>query len=97
MASELQDTLKRLIGKSEVLIEKYNVLKAEKDAVDNENAKLKADINALKVRVESLEQDCEFLRIARVVSVNREELERNRAMLGKLVQDIDKCISQLMD
>ena len=97
MASELQDTLKRLIGKSEVLIEKYNVLKAEKEAVDEENAKLKADIDRLKMRVEALEQDCEYLRIARTVSANREELERNRAMLGKLVQDIDKCISQLME
>lgn len=97
MASELQDTLKRLIGKSEVLIEKYNVLKAEKEAVDEENAKLKADIDRLKMRVEALEQDCEYLRIARTVSANREELERNRVMLGKLVQDIDKCISQLME
>ena len=60
MDSELQNTLARLISKSRVLVEKYNALKAAKEAVEQENAELKA-------------------------------------MLAKLVQDIDKCISQLME
>ncbi len=97
MDSELQNTLERLIGKSKVLVEKYNALKAAKEAVDKENAELKAAIAAMGAQIERLQQNYDYLKIARTVSTNREELDRNRNMLGKLVQDIDKCISQLME
>ena len=97
MDSGLQETLTRLIGKTEVLVEKYNALKAEKDAVERENAELKAGLERMDAKMEKLQQDYDYLKIARTVSTNREELDRNRAMLGKLVQDIDKCISQLME
>ena len=97
MNPELQDTLTRLIGKTEVLVVKYNALKAEKDAVERENAELKAGLERMDAKMEKLQQDYDYLKIARTVSTNRDELDRNRAMLGKLVQDIDKCISQLME
>ena len=87
----------RLIGKTEVLVEKYNVLRAEKDAIEKENAELKAGLGALTARLEKLQQEYDYLKLARTVSTNREELDRNREMLGRLVQDIDKCISQLME
>ncbi len=97
MGSELQDTLARLMGKTEVLVEKYNALKAEKEAVDKEVAELRNGIVAMAKRLEKLQQDYDYLKLARTISTNREELNRNRDMLGKLVQDIDKCISQLME
>lgn len=97
MDSELQNTLARLISKSMVLVEKYNALKAAKEAVEQENAELKAAIAAMGAQIERLQQDYDYLKVARTVSTNREELDRNRDMLAKLVQDIDKCISQLME
>ncbi len=97
MDPELQDTLKRLIGKTEVLVEKYNALKSEKEAVDKENARLKAGLASMTERLEKLQQDYDYLKLARTISTNRDEVNRNRDMLGKLVQDIDKCISQLME
>ena len=97
MDSELQNTLARLISKSRVLVEKYNALKAAKEAVEQENAELQAAIAAMGAQIERLQQDYDYLKVARTVSTNREELDRNRDMLAKLVQDIDKCISQLME
>ncbi len=97
MDSGLQETLTRLIGKTQVLVEKYNALKAEKEAIERENAELKAGFGAMVARLERLQQEYDYLKLARTVTTNRKELDRNREMLGKLVQDIDKCISQLME
>ena len=97
MDSGLQETLTRLIGKTQVLVEKYNALKAEKEAIERENAELKAGFGAMVARLERLQQEYDYLKLARTVATNRKELDRNREMLGKLAQDIDKCISQLME
>lgn len=97
MASELQATLDRIISKSEVLLAKYRVLKGEKEAVEKENEVLRAKLTAMNRELEKLRQDYEYLQIARTVSPTRESITRNRATLAKLVQDIDKCISQLME
>ena len=47
MASDLQNILQRVSNKSEVLIEKYNVLVAEKETLVGENAAQKADNSRL--------------------------------------------------
>ena len=54
-------------------------------------------VTAMAVRIERLQQEYDYMKLARTVATNREELDRNREMLGRLVQDIDKCISQLME
>jgi SMC interacting uncharacterized protein involved in chromosome segregation len=54
MASQLQDTLVRIINKSNVLIEKYNALSAEKQNLALEVEKLKSDIAELRKDNEKL-------------------------------------------
>lgn len=97
MASELQTTLDRIISKSEVLMEKYKALESSKEAVEKENEALRARLTSLDKELAMLRQDYEYLQIARLVSPTREEINKNQAILAKLVQDIDKCISQLME
>ncbi len=97
MASELQTTLDRIISKSEVLVEKYKALESSKEAIEKENVALRAKLMSLEKELEMLKQDYEYLQIARLVSPTREEINKNQAVLAKLVQDIDKCISQLME
>ncbi len=97
MASELQTTLDRIISKSEVLMEKYKALESSKEAVEKENEALRARLTSLDKELATLRQDYEYLQIARLVSPTREEINKNQAILAKLVQDIDKCISQLME
>lgn len=97
MASELQTTLDRIISKSEVLMEIYKALESSKEAVEKENEALRARLTSLDKELATLRQDYEYLQIARLVSPTREEINKNQAILAKLVQDIDKCISQLME
>lgn len=97
MASELQTTLDRIISKSEVLLERYKMLEADKVAVEKENETLRARLVAMDKELEQLRRDYDYLHIARLVSPTREEITKNQAILAKLVQDIDKCISQLME
>ena len=97
MVSELQTTLRRLQAKSDVLLEKYHALKLEKEAVKQENDQLRSRLAQLDKEIEKLRLDYEYLQLARMITPTRESVVRSRAILAKLVQDVDKCISQLME
>ena len=97
MVSELQTTLRRLQAKSDVLLEKYHALKIEKEAVEQENDQLRSRLAQLDKEIEKLRLDYEYLQMARMITPTRESVVQSRAILAKLVQDVDKCISQLME
>ena len=97
MVSELQTTLRRLQAKSDVLLEKYHALKLEKEAVEQENDQLRSRLAQLDKEIEKLRLDYEYLQMARMITPTRESVVRSRSILAKLVQDVDKCISQLME
>lgn len=97
MVSELQTTLRRLQAKSDVLLEKYHALKLEKEAVEQENDQLRSRLAQLDKEIEKLRLDYEYLQMARMITPTRESVVRSRTILAKLVQDVDKCISQLME
>lgn len=97
MVSELQTTLRRLQAKSDVLLEKYHALKLEKEAVEQENDQLRSRLAQLDKELEKLRLDYEYLQMARMITPTRESVVQSRAILAKLVQDVDKCISQLME
>ena len=97
MVSELQTTLRRLQAKSDVPLEKYHALKLEKEAVEQENDQLRSRLAQLDKEIEKLRLDYEYLQMARMITPTRESVVQSRAILAKLVQDVDKCISQLME
>ena len=97
MVSELQTTLRLLQAKSDVLLEKYHALKLEKEAVEQENDQLRSRLAQLDKEIEKLRLDYEYLQMARMITPTRESVVQSRAILAKLVQDVDKCISQLME
>ena len=97
MVSEQQTTLRRLQAKSDVLLEKYHALKLEKEAVEQENDQLRSRLAQLDKEIEKLRLDYEYLQMARMITPTRESVVQSRAILAKLVQDVDKCISQLME
>lgn len=95
MASELHDTLARLQRKSAILIEKYQVLLGECQLAQNELDSTCQRVQELEARVEQLETDNQYLRMAHTVAPSPESVAQSRAMISKLVRDIDRCISQL--
>ncbi|MBO5541239.1 MAG: hypothetical protein J5980_09870 [Muribaculaceae bacterium] len=95
MASELRERLERLQRKSAVLIEKYQALLAQSQQTAHELEEAKAVNARLKAQVEQMEQDNQYLRMAHSVAPSPEAVAQTRAMISKLVRDIDRCISQL--
>jgi uncharacterized protein YaaN involved in tellurite resistance len=96
MASEMQATIDRLLGKTNVLVEKYLALERDKVALDEENKQLHEAIRRLKGQVESLKQNNEYLQLARTLTPSRENLDESKAIIAQLVRDVEKCISQLI-
>ncbi len=95
MASELQDTLSRIVNKSNILIEKYRVLHAEKEELEVQLEVLKEDFEKLRKENETLKQQNEYLTMARNIAPDPEKAAQARSVISSLVRDIDKCISQL--
>ena len=95
MASELHDRLERLQRKSAVLIEKYQALLAQSQQTMRELEESHASNARLKAQIEHLEHENEYLRLSHTVAPTAESVAQTRAIISKLVRDIDRCISQL--
>lgn len=95
MASELQETLARIVTKSKVLVDKYHVLNAEKERLEQVVAQLQSEMEVLKKENKKLSTDNHYLTMARHFVPNSEKAAEAKKMISSLVRDIDKCISQL--
>ena len=95
MANELQQTLTRIINKSNILVEKYHALENINSELVSEKEQLIKEIEQIKRDNEKLSQEVEFLKMARVVAPNLDNVDYARATISTLVRDIDKCIAQL--
>lgn len=95
MASALQETLARISGKTKVLLEKYYALVSEKESLEAEIAQLREENDQLRRDVDKLQSDNDYLKMARTIVPDTAGLADSKAIISKLVRDIDKCISQL--
>lgn len=95
MANELQQTLERIINKSNILVEKYHALEKANSLLDSEKQQLNKEIEQIKRDNELMRQEIEYLKMARVMAPNLGDVEKARTTISTLVRDIDKCISQL--
>ncbi len=97
MAGNLQETIDRINKKAEILIEKYNVLAADKKVADKRIEELDNILSAKEKEIETLKQELEYLKIASTLAPDRNEVEKSRAVLAGLVREIDKCINELTE
>ena len=95
MANELQQTLARIINKSNILVEKYHELENAYSELESEKKQLVEQIEQIKRDNERMSQEIEYLKMARVVAPNLDDVENARTTISTLVRDIDKCIAQL--
>lgn len=76
-------------------MERYRLLENKLDAAEQEKAALENTVRQQQARMEKLEMDNEYLRIARRIAPDDDALDKSRALIAKLVRDVDKCIEQL--
>ena len=97
MTDNLQQTLERLRGKSEILIERYRKLLQEKQDVDLRIKELSTLIEQQQKEIDRQQQEIEYLKVVTTLTPNRNDVEKSRAFLSELVREIDKCISELSE
>lgn len=93
----LKQTLERLRGKAEILGDRYRLLLQEKQQADMRIEELEKLSQKQQSEIAKLQQEVEYLKVVTTLTPNRDDVEKSRAFLSKLVRDIDKCISELND
>lgn len=97
MADDLRQRIERISSKAKLLSDLYVVLRQEKQAADSRIEALQQLIESQKKEIERLNQEVEYLKIATTIVPDREQVENSRAILIKLVREIDKCIQELKE
>ena len=97
MALDLQNTIQRIASMGDVLVEKYRLMRDAKIQAENRVAELQAQVEALAKQCDDLKRENEALRVMRTLSNSDEQIKQNKALIAELVQEIDKCISQLSE
>ena len=72
------------------------------DRLREENTKLQSQLAEQKSRNDSLTEEntqlqlkCDNLKVARMISVSRDDFKMTKNRLSKLVREVDKCIALL--
>ena len=97
MATDLQERLERVSRKTLGLTDRYNALLGEKRAADARIAELQSTGTDLRQQVETLTRQIDYLTVVTTAIPSRSDVERSRAVISRLVREIDKCISDLSD
>ena len=82
MASQLQDSLSRIVNKSAIMMEKYRLLVSRNETMSQQLEEQQALVVSLREQ-------------ARTLAPTPESIAHGRKVIAKIVRDIDKCISQL--
>ena len=97
MADTLSDIFERMLGRLQILVEKYNALKAYNQQLNEEKSALEKEIQRQKKEIEALTLENQYLRIARISAPDKESIAKSRELVAKLVRDVEKCNKQLND
>lgn len=94
---ELRKKIDRLTEKARIVIDRYALIKKQRDAALQRVNALESLLAERDNTVSDLQRQVEFLKVATVVAPDREEVKRARAIISELVRDIDKCLIELSE
>ncbi|MCH5245929.1 MAG: hypothetical protein J1E84_05655 [Muribaculaceae bacterium] len=97
MAIDLQERLDNIKVKSGMLVERYKHEREHRLKLEDtirENISLIAD---LRQQIASLTAQNEMLKLNGLLNPTRQDALRSKAILSKLIRDIDRCIADLTE
>lgn len=97
MASELELSLQRISEKSRILVERFRVVRQEKQAALERVAELEALLDKERKENQTLRMQAEFLTVSSAIAPDSESLEKARAIVANLMREVDRCIADLKD
>lgn len=95
MASDLQQTIERVSRKALHLTERYNAIRRKLEQAREQLAERDRTIERLQAEVERLTLENDYLKVVTTAYPSRADVERSRAVISRLVRQIDKCINEL--
>lgn len=97
MASDLQQTLQRISRKAETLVDRYNFVDEQRCKAEERVTELEATVAQLTEEISGLQDRIEYLTVVTTTFPQRENVEKSRALISRLVREIDKCIADLSE
>lgn len=93
--ADLKQTLDRIAGKASLLAERYRRVVKQRDELREQVEFLTQQIEERDRTIADLNVRVEYLSVVGVTNPTRDDVKQSRAVLLKLVRDIDRCINDL--
>lgn len=97
MAANLSEVLGRLSAKCNMLVERYGLVRQQRDEARAKCEELNGRIDSLNAQLEQLRIENEYLRVSHKIAPTEQDTKQAQAMLAAMVKKIDKCIARLRD
>ena len=97
MSAESQIIIQKLKGHIEQIISKYELALSENVSLKDELEKCRTDLEQKENRIKELEKKVELMQLGEAFRASSEDVKEAKKKIGKIVREIDKCISMLND
>jgi predicted nuclease with TOPRIM domain len=97
MSAESQITLRKLKGHIEQIISKYELALSENESLKGELEKCRTELENKGDRIKELEKKVELMQLGDAFKASSEDVKEAKRKIGRIVREIDKCISMLND
>ncbi len=95
MTANLPELLNRLSGKCEILTERYDLVRKQRDEAIARCDELQAIADSLKAQLQQANTEIEYLRISHKIAPTEEDALQAQVILTAMIKKIDKCITRL--
>ena len=97
MSAESQITLRKLKGHIEQIISKYELALSENESLKGELERCRTELKNKGDRIKELEKKVELMQLGDAFKASSEDVKEAKRKIGRIVREIDKCISMLND
>lgn len=97
MSAESQIIIRKLKGHIEQIISKYELALSENEALRKELDGCLEELENKRERIKELEKKVELMQLGDAFKASSEDVKEAKKKIGKIVREIDKCISMLND
>ena len=97
MSAESQIIVEKLKGHIEHIISKYELALSENISLREELEKCKTELEERNTRIKDLEHKVELIQLGEAFRASSEDVKEAKKKIGRIVREIDKCISMLND
>jgi predicted nuclease with TOPRIM domain len=97
MSAESQITLRKLKGHIEQIISKYELALSQNESLKGELERCRTELENKGDRIKELEKKVELMQLGDAFKASSEDVKEAKRKIGRIVREIDKCISMLND